>query len=64
VINNAAEVMFLVSGAEKAAALQAVLYSDAPVEEFPAKLVSLQNGRLIWLVDRAALPASQQSKPA
>lgn len=64
VINNAAEVMFLVSGAEKAAALQSVLYSNAPAEEFPAKLIQPQNGRLIWLVDRAALPASQQSKPA
>lgn len=64
VINNAAQVMFLVSGAEKAAALQSVLYSNAPAEEFPAKLIQPQNGRLIWLVDRAALPASQQSKPA
>jgi 6-phosphogluconolactonase len=64
VINNAAEVMFLVSGAEKTAALQSVLYSDASAEEFPAKLIQPRNGRLIWLVDRAALPASQQSKPA
>ncbi len=64
VINNAAEVMFLVSGAEKAPALQAVLYSDASAEEFPAKLIQPRNGRLIWLVDRAALPALQQSKPA
>jgi 6-phosphogluconolactonase len=64
VINNAAEVMFLVSGAEKAPALQAVLYSDASAEEFPAKLIQPRNGRLIWLVDRAALPARQQSKPA
>jgi 6-phosphogluconolactonase len=64
VINNAADVMFLVSGAEKAAALQAVLYSNAPAEEFPAKLIHPQDGRLIWIVDRAALPASRQSKPA
>jgi 6-phosphogluconolactonase len=64
VINNAAEVMFLVSGAEKAAALRSVLYSNASGEEFPAKVIHPRNGRLIWLVDRAALPASQQSKPA
>jgi 6-phosphogluconolactonase len=64
VINNAAEVMFLVSGAEKAAALRAVLYSNASAEEFPAKLIQPRNGQLIWLVDRAALPAGQQSKPA
>ena len=64
VINNAAEVMFLVSGSEKTAALQSVLYSDAPAEQFPAKLIEPQHGRLIWLVDRAALPSRQQSKPA
>ncbi|HSB75650.1 MAG TPA: 6-phosphogluconolactonase [Terriglobales bacterium] len=57
VLNNAAEVMFLVSGGEKSAALQSVLYSDAPAEKFPAKLIQPVNGRLIWLVDRAALPA-------
>jgi 6-phosphogluconolactonase len=59
VINNAAEVIFLVSGGEKTAALQSVLYSDAPAEQFPAKLIQPVNGRLIWLVDRAALPSSQ-----
>ncbi|MGE5207672.1 MAG: 6-phosphogluconolactonase [Chlamydiota bacterium] len=63
VINNAAEVMFLVSGAEKTAALQSVLYSDAPAEQFPAKLIQPVKGRLIWLVDRAALPSSQ-ARPA
>lgn len=63
VLNNAAEVMFLVSGAEKAPALHSVLYSNAPAEQFPAKLIRPVNGRLIWLVDRAALPPSQ-SQPA
>jgi 6-phosphogluconolactonase len=54
--------MFLVSGAEKAPALQSVLYSDAPAEQFPAKLIQPVNGRLIWLVDRAALPSSQSKR--
>jgi 6-phosphogluconolactonase len=62
VLNNAEEVMFLVSGAEKAPALQSVLYSDAPAEQFPAKLIQPVNGRLIWLVDRAALPSSQSKR--
>lgn len=66
VINNAAEVVFLVSGAEKSAALQSVLYGNASPEEFPAKLIQPTNGRLLWLVDKAALPGSGglQSKPA
>lgn len=61
VLNHTAEVIFLVSGAEKTAALQAVLNSDAPAEQFPAKLIAPVDGRLIWMVDRAALPPS---KPA
>lgn len=64
VLNNAAEVVFLVSGAEKTSALQSVLYSDASPEQFPAKLIEPRNGRLLWLVDRAAMPSSRQSKPA
>jgi 6-phosphogluconolactonase len=54
VLNAAACVAFLVSGTDKAVALRAVLKSDAPGEQYPAKLVQPSNGRLIWLVDRAA----------
>jgi 6-phosphogluconolactonase len=65
VLNNAAEIIFLVSGGEKTAALRSVLYSDASAEQFPAKLIAPLNGRLLWLVDRAALPASPaKSNPA
>lgn len=54
VLNTAQCVAFLVSGTDKAAALQAVLQTDAPGEKYPAKLVHPANGKLIWLVDRAA----------
>jgi 6-phosphogluconolactonase len=54
VLNAARCVAFLVSGTDKAAALQAVLQSDAPGEQYPAKLVRPRDGKLIWLVDRAA----------
>lgn len=54
VLNAARCVAFLVSGTDKAPALQAVLQSDAPGEQYPAKLVHPANGKLIWLVDRAA----------
>ena len=54
VLNAACEVAFLVSGTDKAVALQAVLQSDAEGERYPAKLVHPANGKLIWLVDRAA----------
>jgi len=54
VLNAARCVVFLVSGTEKAAAVQAVLEGDAPGEQYPAKLVQPSDGKLIWLVDRAA----------
>ncbi len=54
VLNTGRRVAFLVSGTDKAPALQAVLQSDAPGEQYPAKLVHPANGKLIWLVDRAA----------
>jgi 6-phosphogluconolactonase len=53
-LNAARCVAFLVSGMDKASALQAVLQSDAPGEKYPAKLVRPASGKLIWLVDRAA----------
>jgi len=52
VINAAARVMFLVAGAEKAKVLKAVL--GDPVSSLPAALVRPLNGRLTWLLDRAA----------
>jgi 6-phosphogluconolactonase len=66
VINNAACVIFMVSGEEKREALRAVLHGDAPAEQFPAKLVHPTQGELIWLVDEAAYPdaANQQQKRA
>jgi 6-phosphogluconolactonase len=59
VLNAAAAVAFLVSGTDKAPALHAVLESEAPGEQYPAKLVRPSDGKLIWLIDRAA--ASQLS---
>lgn len=54
VLNAARCVVFLVSGTEKAAALRAVLEGDAPGEQYPSKLVRPTDGKLIWLIDRAA----------
>ena len=54
VLNAAARVVFLVSGTDKAPALHEVLESDAPGDQYPAKLVHPTDGKLIWLLDRAA----------
>jgi 6-phosphogluconolactonase len=54
VIDAAAEVAFLVSGAEKAAILQRVLESCGRRDELPAQRIAPRAGRLRWLVDAAA----------
>lgn len=53
-INNAAEVILLVSGADKAPALKGVLEGPPEPEQLPAQMIEPQNGKLLWLVDRAA----------
>lgn len=54
VLNNAAVVMFLVSGQDKAGILKEVLEGTQPGEHVPSKLIKPSNGELIWMVDRAA----------
>src|SRR5213083_2567755 len=51
VLNAAARVLFLVTGAEKAKILKKVLDERATL---PATMVRPTDGELIWLVDRAA----------
>ncbi len=54
ILNRTALILFLVSGVEKAAALQAVLEGPPDPERFPAQLIRPVAGRLVWLVDQAA----------
>src|SRR5277367_2675117 len=53
-INNAAHVLFLVAGADKAPALTAVLERIYEPDQLPAQLIQPVNGKLLWLVDTAA----------
>ncbi len=53
-INAAAHVIFLVSGAAKAEALQAVLRGPFRPSAYPAQLIQPRAGQLLWLVDQAA----------
>jgi 6-phosphogluconolactonase len=57
VLNAARCVTFLVSGTDKATMLKTVLEEDAPAEQYPSKLIRPNDGKLIWLVDRAAASA-------
>jgi len=53
-INDAHHILFLVTGANKARALQAVLHGDHAPEQWPAQRVRPRDGRVTWLVDAAA----------
>ena len=54
VLNNAALVIFLVSGKEKAGVLKEILEGDYRPDLLPAQLIKPENGKLLWLVDQAA----------
>jgi 6-phosphogluconolactonase len=54
VLNQAATVMFLVNGDDKATSLKAVLEGPCEPEQLPAQLIRPESGKLLWLVDRSA----------
>jgi 6-phosphogluconolactonase len=54
VLNNAACVMFIVSGEDKSTALKAILEGPYEPDQLPAQLINPTDGRLVWLLDRAA----------
>lgn len=59
-INAAANVIFLVAGADKAATLRDVLRGPSSLERLPAQAVRPTNGSLVWLVDAAAASQSER----
>ena len=54
VINQARHVIFLVTGSQKAATLQNVLYGPHQPDQLPAQRIQPRHGTLTWLVDTAA----------
>jgi 6-phosphogluconolactonase len=54
VINNASKVLFLVSGASKAATLREVFEGESPELRYPAAMVAPEDGLLYWHLDSAA----------
>ena len=54
VMNNSARIMFLVSGANKAAAVKRVLEGNDDPERVPAHLVAPKDGVVTWMMDKPA----------
>jgi 6-phosphogluconolactonase len=63
VINNAANIVFLVAGADKAEILSTVLQGDLESQKYPSQMIRPVRGKLTWLMDNAAgrlLTSNQQ----
>jgi 6-phosphogluconolactonase len=52
--NQASRAIFMVTRADKARALKAVLEGPYEPEQLPAQLIQPASGKLLWLVDQAA----------
>lgn len=53
ILNAARNVLFLVTGADKADALHAVIEGKYNPDEYPAQIVRLPHGEVTWMVDTA-----------
>ena len=53
-LNAARHVLFLVTGSEKAEAVQAVLEGPDQPEEYPAQIVRPPKGEVVWMLDIGA----------
>ena len=53
-INNAARILFMITGADKALALKGVLEGPYEPDQLPAQMIRPANGKLLWLVDTIA----------
>ena len=53
-LNNAARIMFMVQGTDKALALKGVLEGPYEPEQLPAQMIRPRKGTLLWLLDEGA----------
>jgi 6-phosphogluconolactonase len=54
VLNNAARVMFIVSGRNKAEAVSLALEGPRDADRYPAQIIDANQGEVMWLLDRDA----------
>lgn len=62
ILNAARHILFLVTGSEKADAVQAVLEGDYQPEEYPAQLVQPLKGEVTWMLDEVAASKLHERK--
>ena len=54
VINNASQIIFLVTGTSKAKMIDTIINKKNNFEKLPASFVKPKHGKLIWMLDEAA----------
>jgi 6-phosphogluconolactonase len=54
VLNNAARVMFLVHGVDKASAVYQVIEGPRDVDRYPGQIIAPTDGDLTWIMDKQA----------
>jgi 6-phosphogluconolactonase len=54
ILNNSAQILFLVSGPSKANIVNEILGKEGKKERYPAGLINPSRGNIIWLIDRQA----------
>ena len=59
-LNAAAHVLFLVTGAEKQDAVKAVLEGEYQPDEYPAQIVQPTKGEVTWMLDQTAAAKLQR----
>lgn len=62
VLNNAAQVIFLVAGSDKTEALRKVLQESYLPDLYPAQLIRPAAGQVLWLVEKAAASLLQKKE--
>ncbi len=60
VLTNAATILFLVAGQDKAEVLPAVLQGKSEPDRYPSQGISSPRGETLWLVDKAAAASLRQ----
>ncbi len=63
-LNHAEHTIFLVTGADKAAAVRAIVHGEGDPRQMPARMIAPEGGQLTWMLDTAAAAQLEQASSA
>lgn len=62
VINNAATIVFIATGSNKAKVVDEIISQKGNYKDYPASFINPDNGELYWILDKAAASQLPQNK--